>query len=204
MKTAQFFRPGRTIALLAIGVALLITAYGVSANTRTDGGGDLPYYARIERNEVLQDGEWAAIVFYRPPACVPDSFNLLNFYDFAAFDCTPPTTDGFIIWSGEPWESDPIQIRLYENPVVPVWFVEWVELKEAIRGGLTMPELEALPSLRTGSATTYSETLHPSGAVKVPMINIVAEGNMDDNGQLFYVHALLVVDTVANVQITFR
>jgi hypothetical protein len=35
--------------------------------------------------------EWAAIAFYRPPACVPDDFNLLDFFDPNAMDCPSVT-----------------------------------------------------------------------------------------------------------------
>jgi hypothetical protein len=40
------------------------------------------------------------IYFYRPPVCIPDEFNLLDFFDFsgAAFACGPPTIEGLTLW----------------------------------------------------------------------------------------------------------
>ncbi|MGH8458959.1 MAG: hypothetical protein ACRESV_06380, partial [Nevskiales bacterium] len=35
-----------------------------------------PFYARISRSFVVHTQDWAAVVFYRPPACVPTGFNL--------------------------------------------------------------------------------------------------------------------------------
>ena len=150
----------------------------------------MPFYACIERGEAFHTDEWAAIVFYRPSECVPDNFNLLDFYDFEnAFGCTPYTTDGFTIWAGEPWVSAPIQIQLHGLGAVPVWFVGWPEMQAAIADDiLSMSELEAMPSLLTGSASFYNETLHPDGGAQVPMINYVAHGMLDD-GRTFRVHA---------------
>jgi predicted small secreted protein len=182
-------------------VAFPATAY---ANTRTGDGGDMPFYARIERDGILHTDEWAVIVFYRPPGCVPADFNLLDIMDFNAFSCAPPTTDGLIIWSGEAWVSTPIQIKLHGLGAVPVWFVDWQELQYAIADdNLTMTELEGMSSLIKGSAASYTETLHPTGEVRVPMINYVARGTLE-NGHSFFVHALVVVDKVVKVQIKFQ
>ena len=194
----------RALVVLAIVGLLLVVAPGAYAKIRTEGGGDVPFYARIERGEAYHTDEWAAIVFYRSPECVPDDFNLLDFYDFGASDCKPPTTDGFIIWSGEPWISAPIQMQLHGLGAVPVWFVSWPELQGAIEDdSLTVPELEGMPSLMIGSASFYKETLHPTGGAQVPMINFVAGGSLE-GGQSFRVHATLVTVGVTHVQIGFK
>lgn len=205
MRTNSVSATKRAVLLLIVVAALLLVVPSVFAKIRTDGGGDVPFYARIEATEILHTDEWAPIVFYRPPACVPPGFNLLDFYDFpAAFGCAPPTTDGFMIWDGEPWVSTPIQINLHGLGEVPVWFVAWPELDGAIADGiLTMSELEGMESLLIGSASFYSETLHPTGVVKVPMINYVAHGALED-GRSFHVHALLVTDRVTNVRVKFE
>jgi hypothetical protein len=190
-------------------VMLFAVSVTVYANTYTGGGGDVPFYARIERGEILHDDEWAVIVFYRPPECVPDEFDLLDFYDWNAFGCIPHTTDGFIIWEGEPGYT-PIQIKLRGLGAVPVWFVNWSDLEQEVGDGeLLMSELEGMGKL-SGTADIYSETLHPTGAAQVPMINYVAVGNLED-GTSFKVHALLVadkgdpsIDINTNVQITFK
>jgi hypothetical protein len=193
----------RALVFFAIAGLLLAVTPGASANTRTGGGGDLPCYARIGREEIYHTDEWAAIVFYRPPEYVPGDFNLLDFYDFAAVG-KPTTTDGFIIWDAEPWVSAPIQINLHGLGAVPVWFVRWPELQGAIADDtLTITELGALESLLIGSASFYEETLHPDGGVRVPMIEFVAHGTLED-GQSFQVHAALITVGVTNVRIAFR
>jgi hypothetical protein len=198
-----FAAPRRALLLLVVVALLLLVASSAYAKIRTPEGGDLPYYARIQSGEVFHDGEWAAIVFYRPPDCVPDNFDLLAFYDFGAVDCGPPTTDGFIIWYGAPGDTPPIQINLRGLGAVPVWFVAWPELEAALLDdSLTMSELEAMERL-TGSASFYTETLHPTGVVKVPMINYVAHGMLED-GQSFKVHVTLVTGSHTDVRITFR
>lgn len=192
--------------IMVVLVVLVLAAFPatVLANTRTEGGGDLPFYARIERGEILHTDEWAAIIFYRPTECVPGDFNLLDMIDFNAFACTPPTTDGFIIWDGEPWVSAPIQIKLQGLGAVPVWFVGWGELQAYIADdNLSMLELEGMSSLLKGSASFYNEVLHPTGGAKVPMINYVAQGNLED-GRTFQVQVLLVAEKATNVQVTFK
>lgn len=199
-----FAAPRRALLLLVVVALLLLVASSAYAKIRTPEGGDLPYYARIQRGEVFHDGEWAAIVFYRPPDCVPDNFDLLDFYDFGAFGCGPPTTDGFVIWYGEPGDTPPIQIKLRGLGAVPVWFVAWDELEPAVADDvLLMSELEGMSTLKTGSASFYTETLHPTGVVKVPMINYVAHGLLDD-GPSFKVHVTLVTGSHMDVRITFQ
>jgi hypothetical protein len=196
----------RALVFFAIVGLLLIVTPGAYAKVRTGDGGDVPFYARIERGEIYHTDEWAAIVFYRPPECVPGDFDLLDFDDAPrAFGCAPPTTDGFSIWSGEPYSSAPIQINLHGLGAVPVWFVSWPELQYAIAddGSLTMPELEGMQSLLIGSASFYKETLHPTGGAQVPMINYVAHGSLE-SGQSFKVHATLVTVGVTHVQIAFN
>jgi hypothetical protein len=210
MKTTLFAAPRRAVLLLVVVAALLLIVPGAYAKIRTEGGGDVPFYARLESEDTLHTDEWAPIVFYRPPECVPDDFNLLDFYDWpddlgpGAFGCTSPTTDGFMIWDGEPGLSPPIQIKLNGLGAVPVWFVAWPELQAAMEDGeLTMADLEAMHSLMIGLASIYTETLHPTGVVKVPMINYVASGTLDD-GRSFHVHALLVSGKVTNISIEFK
>jgi hypothetical protein len=204
-----FAAPKRALLLLVVVALLLLVASSAYAKIRTPGGGDVPFYARIERGEIFHTDEWAAIVFYRPPQCVPnepgEEFNLLDFYDWDnAFGCDPPTTDGFMIWDGEPGLSDPIQIKLRGLGAVPVWFVAWPELEAAIADdSLIMSELEEMSSLLTGSASFYTETLHPTGVVQVPMINYVAHGLLDD-GRSFKVHVTLVTGSHTDVRITFQ
>jgi hypothetical protein len=174
------------LGLLAVGVlagALLAQAAERVVQTSTD----LPFYARIGEGEIYQDGEWAAIAFYRPPECVPEDFNLLDFMDIpAAFGCGDPEHPyliGFGIWKNPESNVTPIQseMRLAPGQTMPIWFVLWDQLYEATKDGvLTISELEGLDSLVAGYATFYTETLHPLGGGPQTMISIVASGLLDD------------------------
>jgi hypothetical protein len=63
------------LVLAALAFAAVLTHYP----SEKDPGP--PFYARIERGFVIQDGTTAAIPFYRGPACIPPRFNLLNLFD---------------------------------------------------------------------------------------------------------------------------
>jgi len=149
---------------------------------------DLPFYARIGQGEIYHDGEWAAIAFYRDPDCVPADFNLLDFINPAALGCDSYVA-GFEIWKNGPWAGDsaPIQSRLNNTGSMPIWFVSWTDLQAAIADGkLTIGELAGLPSRVIGTATFYSETLHPSGMAQQTMISIVASGSLPSGGKFTY------------------
>jgi hypothetical protein len=196
-------------AKLLFALALVLT---VSATARADRipqtSNDVPFYARFERGLIHTDGEWAAIAFYRPPACIRSDFNLLDFFDApAAFGCnaSEPYLIGFGIFQGGPFDP-PIQSRLQSNPgqIMPVWFVSWSELSAAIADdALTIGELEALPSLEKGGATFYTETLHPFQAAKQTMTSIVAMGFLED-GRAFNYRATETHGTLRNVEISFN
>lgn len=196
--------PRRALPFLIVVVVLLLIAPASYAKVRTEAV--MPGYARIGYEDLFHTDEWAAIVFYRLPDCVPDGFNLLEFYDMPNALSCPDTTAGFMIWAGEPWESAPIDMQLHGLGAVPVWFVPWPALQAAIGDGmLTMPELEVIPSLLIGSASFYNETVHPTGGAVVPMINLVAHGTVVD-GRSFQVnvtwpHVIGPEDPIRNVRI---
>ncbi len=153
------------------------------ASVKTPNGGDVPYYARIERSWIYHDDEWAGVAFYRPPSCVPAGFNLLDLLDIpGAFACTPITTDGFSIWDNGPGtDPAPTHVQLDGLGAVPIWFVKWSEMQDAVADGvLTIGELGALPSLLVGTASTYHENLHPLGTANVGMIEISSSGTLQD------------------------
>jgi len=202
----------RIVAVLLVlaGVSLLAVT-GAQAKVRTDGM-EIPAYARIGLGEVWHTDEWAVIAFYRPPACVPDDFNLLDFFDWAATDCTPSTVEGFAIWSGEPFITAPIQWQFHGLGAVPMWFVSWPELQAAIADNvLTIVDLEGMTSLLTGTASFYTETLHPydpSAVVKNPMIVYEVHGQLED-GRSFKVHVQAITPSqnekwIENISITFK
>ncbi len=193
----------KKIVLALVVLMLLAFPATVNAKIRTGAGGDVPFYARIEHNEIYHTNEWAVIVFYRPLECVPSNFNLLDFFDPVAFACPTYTTDGFSIWAGEPGISTPIQVNLHGLGAVPVLFVSWPELQGALSDGvLTMPELSGLSTLMTGSASSYQEVLHPSGGAKISIGEFQAKGLLNDGRQF----SAYIASTPANtkVQIDFK
>ena len=197
-------------ALLAAVLFTMLVASSASAQllfrVPVDSPG-IPAYARVERPFVFHSGEWAAIVFYRDPNCVPDSFNLLDFFDIpAAFGC-PLTVSGFEIWENLPGvDLAPRQV-VSSGLAVPVWFVRWSALQTALVDDvLTISELKLLSPLK-GIATTFHEVTHPfGGPSKVPHLTIAASGVLPD-GRTFNYEFNNVVPAVANVlnvRITFR
>jgi hypothetical protein len=183
---------------LLVGTGLIaVSAMALQANvllqfSPTLGGG-VPAYARIERVDgrvfVHNDGKWAAISFYREPSCVPEDFNLLDFFDAPrAFGCEL-TVEGFEIWRNGPWAGDagPIQTVSFGLGAVPVWFVRSAELQDKVDDDvLTAGELEACATLRKGSAFSFKETLHPAGIAQQTKLQLVARGTFEDGGTFFF------------------
>jgi hypothetical protein len=191
MKSGKFVLSKPVLIVVITLFILVITPQKVSANIRIENGGEVPYYARLERGGIHADGDWVAIVFYRPPSCIPADFNLLNFFDFAnAWNCQPTTTTGFEIWKNGPGiDMAPIQQVMQGKGAVPVWFVNTQQLMAAIGDDiLTINELASLPSLQVGSASFYHETLHPLGGSNQNHLVFNAHGQLED-GTPFIVHA---------------
>jgi hypothetical protein len=174
----------------------------------------LPYYAWIEPAppHVFDDGEWAAIVFYRDPACVPAGFNLLQFFDVpAAFGC-PHLVQGTHLWHGEPFNGSP-KIATSSGAAI-VWFVPAAVIAQAIQDGeLTIGKLAGLEGLLVGQAQQFNEVLHPhplppemgGGGHPNPKLVQNAQGQLED-GRRFNLHITHLKDTegVESVQIRFR
>jgi hypothetical protein len=161
---------------------------------------DPPFYARLERgSEPVHSDEWAAIVFYRQPACVRPAFNLLDFFDIpAAFGCSLTVT-GFEIFK-EPLPTPPIHVKFEGLGAVPIWFVSWPHLQAAMADDVvTVGELQGIPSRVVGSASLYHETLHPA-----ELLVITAQGVLTD-GRRFSLQATYAHDgTLKQVRIAFR
>ena len=173
-----------------------------------------PFYARTDdvTQSVFHDGEWAAIVFYRDPGCVPADFNLIQFFDPpAAFGC-PLTTRGSSLWEGEAFRGAPKIATVSDAGPVPVWFVPMDSMSQALQDGvLTIGELEALDGLLVGYADQFNETLHPhplppelgGGGHPNPKLILDAHGQLED-GRSFNLHISQVKDEVQAIQIQFR
>ena len=205
----------RVIVSLALTVASMLGAFlqpGIAhAAVRQEIPGEQagpPFYARV-LSSVRGAEEVSAVVFYRDPACIPDDFNLLQFFDVPrAFGCQL-TVEGFVVWKNGPPPQDqaPIQQELFEAPSVPVWFVATSELSAAVAdGSLTIDELAALPSLVVGSASSFHETLHPTQGARIPMIQINATGSLAEGGTFELRGVAAVYEDLRNghVRITFR
>jgi hypothetical protein len=189
----------RLLALALIGGVALTTAADAAVRLAFPGESPgPPFYARAggpwlgEPELAPHTDDWAAIAFYRSPACVPDDFNLLEFFDVpAAFSCAL-TVDGFEIWRNGPPPLDPapMAIQFRGLGAVPVWFVSWEDLQAAAADDmLTLPELLAIPSLRMGSASFFREELHPTGGAQNGFLTIRAHGVTVD-GQGFVLHTV--------------
>jgi len=120
----------------------------------------------------------------------------LDCIDFEhAFDCQPTTTDGFEMWKNDP-DTDPAPILnlLHGKGAVPVWFVSWDELQDAIVDDvLTIGELAGLESLMIGYADIFQEMQQTGIGESFNYVNchevINAKGNLED-GTLFKVHIM--------------
>ena len=73
---------------------------------------------------------------------------------------------------------------------VPTWFVHTDDLIQARSDEVvTRTELQALEPL-IGTATFFTETLHPAESAKPPLLVINAEGTLTD-GRFFSMHVTL-------------
>lgn len=212
------YRPRLGTVLLALSVALAIlpasVAFADDGLVRTDFPSaedpGIPAYARIDASvpgapPVYSDGDWAAIVFYRDPGCVPGGFNLLQFFDFNAFAC-PLAISGFDLWEGEPLSSPPKVAKSFGTEV-PVWFVPTSTIAVAIADGvLTIGELAGLDGLLVGTADRFVETLHPhpfpviGGGHPTPKLILNAKGQLDD-GRRFALHISMLYPDLRAISI---
>lgn len=170
-----------------------------------DSNGEVPFYARFGDNETFSNGEWAVIIFYRSPDCIPADFNLDQFFHFpdengpGAFGCTPPTTTSVELWANGP-ETDPAPLvaEMAGRGAVPVWFFSEADIVGAMADSVvTIEELAALPSRLVGTAASYTELLHPGQTNAQPLIQFTAEGLLED-GRAFLVDVSQGAPDVAN------
>lgn len=174
----------------------------------------MPFYARVELLPpyIFNDGEWAAIVFYRHPSCVPPDFNLITVFDVpGAFTC-PHTVNGMSLWHREPFNGAPKIIHISGNGAVPVWFVPWDAVKDQAHAGgnLTVADLEQIPGRLVGFASQYTEELQPhpdpnfgGGGHQIPKMIVHAHGKLVD-GRDFKLFIAWVRDEVRGVRIQFK
>lgn len=155
----------------------------------------VPAYARLELLipgfDVPRSEQWAAVVFYRDPDCIPLDFDLGQFFHLpgpdglGAFAC-PLLIEGREIWENGPG-SDLAPIYAYSRnavPDLPIWFMAIDELQPLFdRGFVFIDEIEALPSLLRGKAWRFEESLYPNGAAASPGLTLQANGRLESGGQ---------------------
>jgi hypothetical protein len=169
--------------LTAAAIALGLMPGAASAQVRVDPQ-ELPFYARV----VTGTGEWTPAIFYRPVDCIPETFNLLRFFDPPrVFGCGPMTVDAFAVWENGPGlDPAPRQGRQRGLGAVPIWFLRTEDYVAARQDGVvTIGELEGLAPL-TGVADRFTETLHPEGANNIVLV-VNATGTLED-GRSFRLH----------------
>ena len=174
-------------ALMVVTTTLTVGLMGQSAqaaeNLRFPGESPgAPAYARVAPD--LTTDEWAPVVFYRQPSCVPADYNLLRFIAGPrAFAC-PLTVAGQEVWENGPGQDAAPKQSITRGRDVPIWFASASELQAAAGDGvLTIGELSSLESLVMGTAHTYQEVLRPG-----ELIVINARGTLAD-GRAFRLHA---------------
>lgn len=174
----------------------------------------LPFYARLGGAApplFYQDGEWAAVVFYRDPGCVREDFNLLLQFDVpGAFAC-PHTVSGFHLWHGEAFNGSP-KAATITGTGVPVWFAPVDAVSQAVQDGvLTIGELASLEGLVVGHADRFNEAIHPhplppelgGGGHATPKLTLNAHGRLED-GRRFDLHIAQVFPEIHALRIEFR
>jgi hypothetical protein len=212
--------PTAPVSGAAVDSAVLASAANAQRLVRTEDVGG-PFYARIVPMppHIYADGGWVGIAFYRDPECVPEDFDLLEFFDLVeAFPDGPPRpilctllVQGHSLWRGAPQTGAPHTVVSKGAGEVPVWFALEQEVLAAMGDGdLTMAELRALGSLIKGQAHHFNELLHPhglpgqnGGGHPSPKIALNAHGTLDD-GRGFQFHITDVDRGARNVRIRFR
>ena len=196
MKYFQSSGVKRMLVILMVLIIFVSTPMASLANTRILSGGQVPFYAQLSMDETVTDGTWVGIVFFRPPSCIPEDFNLLLYFDFVnAFGCNPPTMDGFDIWGDQETDPAPLYQVLKGLGAVPVWFVSLTEYQSAKDDGiLTIGELEGMDSLQTGLGSNVNVVFHTALSNNHHAV-ITASGALDGGGT-FVLNAFYRISTL--------
>ena len=168
-----------------------------------------PAYARVETPFLIHTDEWAAVVMYREPTCIPEDFNLLQVLDFQGFPDNPRvfrcplTVEGFEMRESPEPIGFPKLVFTRGTGAVPVWFIRWPELEAAIADGvLKIGDLRNMTSLEIGYASFFEETLDFSASGANQRLVMVAAGTLL-NGQHFQLQFTLAGGVTHQVKIDF-
>ena len=183
-------------------------ALGMIAIAVPDADPGIPAYARLApaAGQLYRDGDWVVIPFYRDPARIPPSFNLLQEFDFpgpagpGAFTAPLKVRGRLLMEPGAKPGTFP-KAAITTGDAVPVWFVRWAVLAPAIRDNvLTIGELRALEPL-VGTATHFRELLRPRAGEQLLVIE--ARGTLAD-GRRFDAAVVHRHDAPARTSIAIR
>lgn len=164
----------------------------------------IPIYARV--GPILKQffiaGDQLVIPFYRNPVCIPDSFNLLNYYDPpVAFGCELMVQGRFVIEKDAEEGQFPIMAHT-SGTEVPVWIVDWAGFQLLMdEGAVTMVDLEGLDPIKA-TALQFEEYLSPR--INEHQVIIEAEGSVSDTDQDFYFSLTHVGDEIKRIQLEFE
>lgn len=145
----------------------------------------IPIYARVGPilNQFFVAENRLVIPFYRNPECVPDSFNLLNYYDPpVAFSCELTVAGRFVTEKDVDEDTFPIMAHT-EGVQVPIWIVDWPVFENKLESGsVTMTNLRAMnPTM--GIANRFEEYLSPR--MNEHQVILEAVGTIFDTGEEF-------------------
>jgi hypothetical protein len=178
------------LAAVAVMLAALAVSTPVHAQIHLRVPEDIqpPFYAALSRGFLPHADDWAVVVFYRSPECIPADFNLLDFLDFSGrpFRCELHI-EGRSTWVtlDDPY---PAAQFFQGTGAVPIWFVRWSELQDAVGDDvLTIGELAALPSLTVGSASFFLESIRNDiRGQRGGNEALVASGTLTDGRSFFF------------------
>lgn len=190
MKTGTSSATGWKLTCLVVLLLLMSVGVGLAAEYLTvpeEQG--LPYYARL-MSRVGYTDTWA-IVFYRPPEWVPETFNLLApggvAFDFNIDEDCPYLVEGYAIRDSEaPPGTPPLKQHLEEaeGETVEIWFIDGADARAAYQNeaepDLTILEFLEMDSLLIGYADFFVEDLHPTGGAAVSFQALQASGSLLD------------------------
>ena len=164
----------------------------------------IPTYARVGPilNQFFIVGDQLVIPFYRNPECIPDSFNLLNYYDPpAAFGCELTVQGRFVIEKDAEQGQFPIMAHI-TGKEVPVWIVDWAGFQLLMaEGTVTIVDIEKLNPIKA-TALQFDEYLSPR--INEHQVIIEAAGRVVDSEEEFYFSLTHEGDQIKRIYLEFK